>query len=132
MCSMCACVLSGFSPVWLSAAPQTVARQAPLSTGFSKQECWSGLPSPPLGDLPDPGIEPMSLMSPALAGGFFTARAPWEGSANTGLVAASGSCLFLCFKSYWHSAVLVHFHIIHSCFLAPAAELRSCDRDHMA
>ena len=49
--------------------PQTVARQAPLSMGFSRQECWSGLPFPPPGDLPDPGIEPAS---PALAGRFFT------------------------------------------------------------
>jgi len=44
--------------------------------GFSRQEYWSGLPCPPLGDLPDPGIEPLSLMSPALAGGFFTTS--WE------------------------------------------------------
>ena len=40
--------------------------------GFSRQEYWSGLPCPPPGDLPDPGIEPTSLMSPAWAGGFFT------------------------------------------------------------
>ena len=46
--------------------------------GFSRQEHWSGLPCPPLGDLPDPGIEPASLMSPALAGRFFTTSAPWE------------------------------------------------------
>ena len=50
----------------------TVARQAPLSMGFSKQEYWSGLPCPPPGDLPDPGIKPMSLTSPALAYGLFT------------------------------------------------------------
>ena len=43
------------------AAPWTVARQAPLSMGFSRQEYWSGLLCPPPGDLPDPGIEPMSL-----------------------------------------------------------------------
>ena len=51
--------------------PQTVARQVPLSMGFSRQEYWSGLPFPPPGDLPDPGIpmiEPLSLKSPALAG----------------------------------------------------------------
>ena len=42
--------------------------------GFSRQEYWSGLPCPPPGDLPDPGIEPSSLASPALAGGFFTTR----------------------------------------------------------
>ena len=46
--------------------------------GFSRQECWSGLPCPPPGDLPDPGIEPTSLMSPALAGGFLTTTATWE------------------------------------------------------
>ena len=46
--------------------------------GFSRQECWSGLPCPPSGDLPDSGIEPTSLMSPALAGGFFTTSATWE------------------------------------------------------
>ena len=46
--------------------------------GFSRQEYWSGLLFPPPGDLPDPGIEPGSLMSLALAGGFFTTSAPWE------------------------------------------------------
>ena len=56
-----------------SATSWTIARQAPLSMGFSKQECWRGLPFPPLGDLPDTGIEPMSL---ELAGGFFTTEPP--------------------------------------------------------
>ena len=46
----------------------TVAHLAPLSVGFSRQECWSGLPRPPPGDPPNPGIEQASLMSPALAG----------------------------------------------------------------
>ena len=46
--------------------------------GFSRQEYWGGLPCPPPGDLPDPGIKPESLMSPALAGGFFTTSATWE------------------------------------------------------
>ena len=46
--------------------------------GCSRQEYWSGLPRPPPGDLPDPGIEPVSLMSPALAGGFLTANTTWE------------------------------------------------------
>ena len=57
-----------------------VAHQAPLSMGLSRQEYWGrgGLSCPPPGDLLDPGIEPMSLMSPALAGGFFTASATWE------------------------------------------------------
>ena len=57
----------------------TAAHKAPLSMGFSRQEYWSGLPLPPLGDLPDPGIEPVSLMSPALANGFFTTSVTWDG-----------------------------------------------------
>ena len=52
--------------------PWAAACQAPLSMGFSRQECWSGLPCPLPRDLPDPGTEPVSLTSPALAGGFFT------------------------------------------------------------
>ena len=58
------------------ATPWTVALQLPPSMGFSRQEYWSGLPCPPPGDLPDPGIEPASLTSPALAGVFFTASTP--------------------------------------------------------
>ena len=50
--------------------PWTVAYQAPLSREFSRQEYWSRLPFPTPGDLPDPGIEPKSLASPALAGKF--------------------------------------------------------------
>ena len=48
-----------------------LAHKAPLSMGFSIQEYWNGLPCPPPGDLPDPGIEPMSFMSLALSGGLF-------------------------------------------------------------
>ena len=53
-------LLSHFSRVQLCATPQTAAHQAPLSMGFSRQEYWSGLPFPSLGDLPDPGTEPRS------------------------------------------------------------------------
>ena len=52
--------------------------QAPLSTGFSRQEYWSGLPCLPPGDLPNPGIKPMSLKSLALTGVFLATRATWE------------------------------------------------------
>ena len=55
------------------ATPWTVARQATLSKGVPRQEYWSGLPVPSPGNLPDPGIEPMS---PALVGGFFTTAPP--------------------------------------------------------
>ena len=67
--------MSDFSGIQLFVTPWTVSCQAPLSMGFSRQEYWSKLPFPPPGDLPDPGTEPMSLMSPALAGEFFTASA---------------------------------------------------------
>ena len=71
-------VLSCFSRVQLLATLWTIAHQAPLSMGFSRQEYWSGLPFPSPGDLLNPGIEPTSLMSPALADRFFTASITWE------------------------------------------------------
>ena len=64
------CVLSSGR---IFVTPWTIARQAPFSMGFSRQEYKSGLPYPPPGDLPDPGIEPVS---PELAGGFFTTESP--------------------------------------------------------
>ena len=63
-------MLSGFSCVQLCVTLWTVACQAPLSMDFFRQEYWSGLPCPPPGDLPNTGIKPTSLKSPALAGGF--------------------------------------------------------------
>ena len=71
-----ACLLSHFRRVQFFATLWTVAHHAPLSMGFSRQECWRGFPWPPPGDLPDSGIEPASLLSPALAGGFFTTAPP--------------------------------------------------------
>ena len=62
------------SRVRLFATPWTVARQAPLSMGFSKQEYWGGFPFPSPGDLPEQGIQLTSLASPALAGGLFATR----------------------------------------------------------
>ena len=75
---VCVCVcaralmraLSYLSHVWLFATPWTVAHRVPWSVEFSRQQYWNGLPCPPPGDLPEPGIEPAFLMSPALAGGF--------------------------------------------------------------
>ena len=63
------------SHVRLFATPWTIAYKAPPSMGFSREEYWSGLPFPSSGHLPNPGIEPGSLQSPALAGGFFTTAA---------------------------------------------------------
>ena len=78
---VCVCVLS-----WgrLFETPWTVARQAPLSMGFSRPEYWGGLPSP--GALPHPGMEPESPVSPALISGFFA----------TGTICHSPDCQFSC------------------------------------
>ena len=70
------CMLSCLSCVWFFVTPWTIAGQATLSMEFSRQEYWSGLPSPPPRDLPDLGIELVSLMSPALADGFFILAPP--------------------------------------------------------
>ena len=68
-------MLNCFGRVRLFATPWIVAHQAPLSMGFSRQEYWNGLPFPSPGELPNPGFETMSLVSPALAGRFFTTNA---------------------------------------------------------
>ena len=65
-------MLSCFSPV------HQAVHQAPLSMCFSRQEYWRGLLFPPPGNLLNPGMEPMSFKSPALAGGFFTTKTTWE------------------------------------------------------
>ena len=77
-----------------------VARQAPLSMGFSRQEYWSGLPFPSQGDLPNPGIEPASFMSPALADRFFTTNATWEAQINK------------CLKNKRKKILMCHFNTI--------------------
>ena len=72
MCDQSLSLVCLFATLW------SLARQAPLSMGFSRQDYWSGLPFPYPGDLPDPGIEPVSLTYPALAGGFFITSTSWE------------------------------------------------------
>ena len=64
------------SHIQLFVTPWTVAHQAPLLMEFSRQEYWGVVPFSSPGDLPNPGIEPASLTSPALVGGFFTASTP--------------------------------------------------------
>ena len=96
-------VLSYFSHVQLFATLWIIACQVPLSMGFSRQY-WSGLSFLPPGDLPNPGIKPVSLKSPALVGAFFTTSTAWEAiimfrshpqnSDPTGLGEASPGYLF--------------------------------------
>ena len=83
-------VVSGSATLW------TIAHQAPLPMGFSRKEYWSGLPGPTPGDLSSPGIEPVSLMSPALAGKcfvfcFFTASATREAPSESEQVKMNSS-----------------------------------------
>ena len=78
-------VMESLSCVWFFATPWTVARQAPLSLGFPRQEHWSGLPCPSQGVFPTQGLNPR-LLSPALAGGPFTTSAPWEAAGPPALL----------------------------------------------
>ena len=71
-------VLNRFSHVQLFVIVWTIIHKAPLSMGFCRQRYWSGLTCPSPGDLPHPGLEPMSLMSPALADRFCTTSSTWE------------------------------------------------------
>ena len=82
-------MLSRVSHVQLFATLWTVARQVPLSMGFSRQDYWRGLPCPPPGDHLNPGIEPTSLASLALVGGFFTTSATWEAPLGAGVMVKS-------------------------------------------
>ena len=79
--TVCVCASCYFSCVRLC-DPMDCSCQAPLSMGFFRQEYWSVLPCHPPRDLPHPGIEPVSLTSPALAGGFFTTSATWGAPAH--------------------------------------------------
>ena len=79
-------MLGHFSCVQLFVSPWTVACQAPLSMGFSRQRYQNGLPFLPPGDPPDPVIEPTSFMSLALAGGFFTTSTTWEALYELGIL----------------------------------------------
>ena len=85
----CACILAqSLSRVWLFVTPGTLAHQAPLPMGFPRQEYWSELPFPSPGDPPNPGIEPASLASPALAGRFFTPAPPVKPNLNVAYILA--------------------------------------------
>ena len=108
-------MLRRFSHVQLFVTPWTVACQAPLSVGFPRQEYWSGLPFPSPGDLPDPGIEPVSLTSPAwaLAGRFFTTITTWVMYHKIHQFKVYNSMFFSIFTElckYHHYLILEHFH----------------------
>ena len=84
------------SCVQLFVTPWTVAHQVPLSMGFSRQKYWSGLPSPPPGYFPDPGVESKSPASPTSVGGFFTTVPPGKPHNASATAKSLQSCLTLC------------------------------------
>ena len=95
---VCVCVFKSLQSCPTLVTPWTVARQAPLSKGLFRQEYWNGLPFPSPGDLPHRRIEAMSLMSPALAGGFFTTSAIWETRIYKGIVR----------ENVWRNRIILH------------------------
>ena len=97
--------VKSLSRVRLFATPWTVAYQAPLSMGFSKQECWSGLPFPSPGDLPDPGIEPRS---PALQAGALPSELPGKPQTSHSHLFCPfyGKFTFTFYYAYWYTEQL--------------------------
>ena len=89
------------SHVQLFATPWTTAHQTPLSMEFPRQEYWNGLPFPTPGDLPDPGTELASLVSPALAGGFFTTGITWEALEVGSRIKTYMKFHLTCGQGYW-------------------------------
>ena len=90
------CMLSCFDHVWLFATLWTIADQAPLSMGFSRQEYYSGLPCPSPGDCPYSEIQAVSLGPPALADRFFTTTSNWEAHTVVQFSSVAQLCLTLC------------------------------------
>ena len=102
-------MLSHFSCVQLFVVLWTVACQAPLFLGFSRQEYWSGLPRPPSGDLTNPEIEPASLISPTLANRFLTTSATWKVQVyNTVLL-----IIYICavYSFYYQNKFILHLEV---------------------
>ena len=101
----------------LFATPWTIAYQAPLSMGFSRQEHWSGLPCPPPEDLPNPVIKPLSPISPASAGGFFTAEPagkPRSAQARRFLLPAGFGHSHVCLPDLRPGTRMCSWHLTHS------------------
>ena len=90
-----------------------IAHQAPLPMGFSRQEHWSGLPCHPLGDLPNPETEPISLMSPAFVGKFFTTSTTWESPVSCRKT-SSGLPLILHYGELYNYFIIYHSIIIET------------------
>ena len=106
------CLQSCFNHVQPFATLQTIALKAPLSTGFFRQEYWSGLPCPSPRDLPDPGIKPAS---PALAGRFFTTSTTWQAQVLISYYIYIYMCVCVCVCVYVNTNLSIYPfpHIYH-------------------
>ena len=102
------CVPCCFSCAQLFVTPWTESCQAPLSMGFFRQEHWSGLPCPPPGDLPDPGVEPVGLVS-CMASRFFTTGATWGTQAK--LYRHDNEHFWIIYKELWVLQSFIFFKL---------------------
>ena len=105
---LCHAVLICFSCVWLCVTLWIVACQAPLSMGFSRQEYWSGLPCPPPGDLPDPGIKPIYVFYVSCIGMWVLYHYCYLGGPDTSITLSLISwqgCLELALISCWNGSL---------------------------
>ena len=100
------------SRVQLSATPCTVACQAPLSIGFFRQEYWNEMPFPPPGDIPNPGIKPMSPEPPALAGRLFTTEPPVSSVQLLSRVQLFATPWFAALQASWSSLTLMSIELV--------------------
>ena len=105
------CVLSCLSPEQHFATLWTVAPQAPLSMGFSRQEYWCGLPCPPPGDLPDSGIESRVFSGSCIPGGFSTAEPSGHPLSGNSLALTTVIHCFLLVKDIYF--LLIHYPLRH-------------------
>ena len=108
------CMLNCFSCIRLFVTLWNTACQAPLSMKFSRQEYWIGLPCPLPSDLPDPGIKPILLISPALAGWFFNTSDNWEALTNNQLSSVQLPSRVWLFVTPWTAACQASLSITNS------------------
>ena len=112
--------LSHFIPIQHFTTLWTLAHQAPLSMEFARQACWSGLPFPPPGDLPNLGTKPTSLESSSLAGGFFTTEPPGKHS-------ASYTSFYIFSSSVFLEKLMNYSRKIHSYQISSSVQLNYAD-----
>ena len=126
---VCVCAQS-LSCVRLFATPWTVDHQVPLSMGFPRQEYWSRFLFPPPGDLPDPGIKPAVLVSPALTSGFFTTESPGKPHITLDLKPKGSESIMLCCSAAKLCLTLQPHRLQHARLPCSSPSPRVCSNSH--